>query len=392
MRIRITLIVAATIALAACNTSSTPTSAPVVVPQVTIYAPTAPPTQAPPAAPTQSAQATVAGPAATQPPASTSAPVVGPNVNPFTGIAQASPINRRAVIVKVANTADIRPQTGLQAADVAIEHIMEGGDTRISALYLTHAPTRVGSVRSCRLVDIELTNVFNAGLVCSGTSPGVKPIIRAAAHLFDKGGTLRDGVAIISDFGPYECPTCAMFRSDDRPMPNNLWANLPNAWKELDDRKRNQPSAFRAFRFDPAPPAGGRPTDAVRLNYRVSPASWKYDAAKGKWLRSVLDRPHVDLAANAQISADNVLVLQVPHVDTLIEEDTLGSKSVEIQLWNTGQAKLFRDGQMYEGAWRRDSTTGLNAIELRDRAGAPLMFKPGNTWIQIIATGNQVTP
>lgn len=391
MRKRIPLFIAAAVALAACNAGPTPTSAPVVAPQVTLYAPTTPTSQPPTAAPTQAVRATSAVPAAT-PPAATAAPPAGPNVNPFTGIAQASPISRRAVIVKVANTADIRPQTGLQAADVAIEHIMEGGDTRISALYLTNAPARVGSVRSCRLVDIELTAIFSAGLVCSGTSPGVKPIIRAAPHLFDKGGTLRDGVAIISDFGPYECPACAMFRSDDRPMPNNLWANLANAWKELDDRKRNQPSAFRGFRFDAAPPAGGLPVDAVRLNYRISPSSWKYDAATGKWLRSVLDRPHIDVATNAQITSDNVLVLQVPHVDTLIEEDTLGSKSVEIQLWNSGQAKLFRDGQMYEGSWRRDSTTGLNTIELRDRAGAPFAFKPGNTWIQIIATGSQVTP
>lgn len=372
-------------ALAACgNAAPAPTSAP---PVITIYAPTPAP-------------ATATAPVPTPAPAQTAAPTqnpsapntFAPDVNPYTGLKVADPaaLNRKPVIVKVNNEQTVRPQTGLAQADVVVEHIMEGGSTRFDALYLTNAPAKVGAVRSCRLVDIELTTIFKTALVCSGTSPGVKPIIRAATNLFDKGGGLRDGVAIISDFGPYECATCPMFRTTDKPMPHNLYANLPNTWKELDDRKRNTPSAFNAFRFDVNTPGGGKPAASIALNYRIDPAAWAWDAASGTWLRSIGGAPHIDAATGKQLSAVNVLVLQAPHIDTDIEEDSLGSKSVQIQLWNSGKAKLFRDGQMFEGTWERN--TDLSTIVLRDASGKPLLLKPGNTWVQIIATSDQVSP
>ncbi|HQZ22451.1 MAG TPA: DUF3048 domain-containing protein [Thermoflexales bacterium] len=372
-------------ALAACgNNQPTPTSPP---PVITIYAPTAAPATATVPAPTPAPAQTVA------PTQNPSAPnTFAPDVNPYTGLKVADPavLNRKPVIVKVNNEQTVRPQTGLAQADVVVEHIMEGGSTRFDALYLANAPTKVGSVRSCRLVDIELTTIFKTALVCSGTSPGVKPIIRAATNLFDKGGGLRDGVAIISDFGPYECATCPMFRTTDKPMPHNLYANLPNTWKELDDRKRNTPSGFNAFRFDANTPSGGAPAANISLKYRIDPAAWAWDAASGTWLRSIGGAPHIDAATGAQLSAVNVLVLQVPHIDTDIEEDSLGSKSVQIQLWNSGKAKLFRDGKLFEGTWERN--TDLTTIVLRDATGKPLMLKPGNTWVQIIATGDQVSP
>lgn len=372
-------------ALAACGGNQpAPTSAPVVI---TLYAPTAAPATATAPVPTPAPAQTVA------PTQNPSAPnTFAPDVNPYTGlkVADTASLNRKPVIVKVNNEETVRPQTGLSAADIVIEHIMEGGSTRFDALFLANAPTKVGAVRSCRLVDIELTTVFKTALVCSGTSPGVKPIIRADTNLFDKGGGLRDGVAIISDFGPYECPTCPMFRTNDKPMPHNLYANLPNTWKELDDRKRNTPSGFNAFRFDAATPGGGKPATNIALNYRIDKAAWAWDAANGTWLRSTNGAPHIDAGTGKQLSAVNVLVLQVPHIDTDIEEDSLGSKSVQIQLWNTGKAKLFRDGQLFEGTWRRD--TDLTTIALTDATGKPLLFKPGNTWIQIIATADQESP
>lgn len=372
-------------ALAACgNNQPAPTSPP---PVITLYAPTPAPATATAPTPTPApAQATAPAPA----PAGTN--VFAPDVNPYTGLKVADPaaLNRKPVIVKVNNEEAVRPQTGLSAADVVIEHIMEGGSTRFDALYLSNAPAKVGAVRSCRLVDIELTTVFKSALVCSGTSPGVKPIIRAAANLFDKGGGLRDGVAIISDFGPYECPTCAMFRTTDKPMPHNLYANLPNTWKELDDRKRNTPSAFNAFWFDAKTPAGGAPAANIALNYRIDKAAWAWDAASGTWLRSTNGAAHVDAGTGKQLGAVNVLVLQAPHINTDIEEDSLGSKSVQIQLWNSGKARLFRDGQLFEGSWRRD--TDLTTITLLDASGKPLLLKPGNTWVEIIATADQQSP
>ena len=77
--------------------------------------------------------------------------------NPYTGLpVDAVALGRKPLLIKVANTAEVRPQSGLNAADVVVEHLSEGGITRFTALFLSNMPAKVGSVRSCRLIDLEL--------------------------------------------------------------------------------------------------------------------------------------------------------------------------------------------------------------------------------------------
>jgi hypothetical protein len=67
--------------------------------------------------------------------------------------------NRRNLIVKISNYPEIvRPQYGLSAADIVFEYEAEGGVTRFAAIFRSQSPGRIGSIRSARLVDIELVN------------------------------------------------------------------------------------------------------------------------------------------------------------------------------------------------------------------------------------------
>lgn len=304
-------------------------------------------------------------------------------VNPYTGLpADASALGRRPVLIKLANTANVRPQAGLGEADVVVEHIVEGGGTRFSALYLSNSPKRVGSTRSCRLIDIELPVIFGAALSCSGTSAGVRERMAKNAYLFPYGGAdWKRSLTLINDAGRYECATCVMFRASDRPVPHNLFASPAAAWSTLAQRGLNQPSSFGAFHFDAGIPSGGRPTEAMAVRYLGGAANWAYDAASGQWLRSTAGVAQVDPNTKQRMSAANVLVLTAPHIDTLIVEDSLGSKSIEIQLWGSGPARLYRDGQAFDGTWVRGA--GVYNFRVLDASGNTLAFKPGKTWIQI---------
>ena len=348
-------------------------------PQVTIFAPTAAPTAT--SAPTATPRPTVAP---TETPSAQAAPTLAPGYNPFTGLPEEeATLNRRPLLIKLANTIEVRPQTGLQAADVVVEHYVEGGITRFTALYLTNSPEKVGSVRSCRLIDKELPLIFDTALMCSGMSGGVKEILRASpVH--------QNGYTMISDFGECESPGvpgaggCPLFR--DPPSfayaPHNLWAYTPNAWAELTERDKNQPSVFHAWRFNPVTPTVGLTVTEVTMAYRSGVVGWDYVAATGLWARSLGGQAFTDKATGEAITADNVLALQVPHVNTLIQEDATGARSIEIQLWGEGPAKFFRDGRMIYGSWRRPSDVGV--LELLGEDGEPYPLKPGNTWIQLV--------
>jgi hypothetical protein len=364
---------AAILLLAACSSSPAPspspapTKAPEIV--VTIFSPTptaAPSAAAPAQTPTQgSAPKTVAAP--------TTLPA---NVNPFTGLElKDAAINRRPLLIKIANTPDVRPQSGLSGADVVFEHYSEGGITRFTALYLANDVNKIGSVRSCRLIDIELPAMLDASLVCSGTSPGVKPLMR------DSWG-FKNNVTMISDFGPFECAECPMFRTSDAPVPHNLFANTANARKELDARKKNTRTAFNSWTFDANAPGRGKEVSELGIPYTSGTVSWSYDKTSGKWGRALAGQPQIDKLTGKQLGVDNVLVIFAPHVETLIQEDVTGSRSIEIQFWKSGYFKLARDGRLLEGNWKRSESTAN--LVLSDLEGKPLPLKPGTTWVQLV--------
>jgi hypothetical protein len=356
------------------TTASSPKPTTTFQPEVTILEPSVTPSRTP--APTDTVL----------PPTPTSVPTPSPDqINPFTGlvVTDTAVLNRRPVLVKVANTSEVRPQDGLAQADVVVEHYAEGGITRFSALFLTNSPEKVGSVRSCRLIDLELPAIFGSSLTCSGTSLGVRALMLQSNYLFDQDGDPNDSVAIESDFGPYECSTCPMFRTSDRPMPHNLFANTPNIWKELDKRGKNTRTEFKSWTFDAAPITSTAVVSEVNLPYMVDAVTWKYDDATKGWLRFTDGISHTDAQTGEQLNFANVLVLYVPHTYTSIQEDANGSRSISIELWGQGDLRLYRDGRRVDGTWERvDGST--YQLDLKDASGAAIPLRPGQTWIEVV--------
>jgi hypothetical protein len=59
--------------------------------------------------------------------------------------------------------------------------------------------------------------------------------------------------------------------------------------------------------------------------------------------------------------------------------------SYDIELYGSGPAKLFRDGQMYDLTWTRDAQKG-GLPRLTDVNGKAVPFHPGNTWFEAVST------
>src|SRR2546423_1509318 len=77
-----------------------------------------------------------------------------PATPPLTGLPDPEGLanHRPAITVKVNNT-DARPQAGIDQADVVYEEVVETGYTRLAAIFNSHAPDKVGPVRSVRRTD-----------------------------------------------------------------------------------------------------------------------------------------------------------------------------------------------------------------------------------------------
>ena len=95
--------------------------------------------------------------------------------------------------------------------------------------------------------------------------------------------------------------------------------------------------------------------------------------------------PHTDALNGQQLSVANVIVVYANHVEDgrYLEEDYGAFKAfgIQIQLWNSGPFKLFRDGQEFDGTWSRTERDQM--LKFTDAAGNLMPLKPGKTWLEL---------
>ena len=96
-------------------------------------------------------------------PTTTTTTVVHRRVAALTGLPDPTAVTKRrsALTIKIDNTPEAHPQYGINEADVVYEEIVEGGITRLAAIFNSNLPTKVGPVRSVRRTDREI--VFPIG-------------------------------------------------------------------------------------------------------------------------------------------------------------------------------------------------------------------------------------
>ena len=289
----------------------------------------------------------------------------------------------RPVVVQIDNAIPARPALNLNHAHTVFEYVAEGGVTRFSALFTVDDPGIVGPIRSARLTSLEVARQFEALLVYHGASSGVQERI------------WNGGVYFMS----FNTPDTATFHSrlGNRPAPHNSIARLGDVRRYA--RSKGVPLNVEDWpdypRGDVLATAGGNasrvsvgfagPDGAPWVDYR---ADFRYVPETGRYVRSTGGRADVDGATNQQISASTVVVQVAPVVVTDIVEDLFGSRSLDYQLNGEGKAHYFRDGQFWEGCWRRDDPFGPTTFIGPDGAVFPLA--KGQTWIAVAAPNTPI--
>jgi hypothetical protein len=368
----------------------------------------------PTSTPTQTASPTATitpTPTASNTPTNTPTPTatpIGPfsypqGINPLTGLpypdeaAQA----RRNLIVKISNYPPIvRPQHGVNAADVVYEYEAEGGVTRFAAIFRSNAPERVGSVRSARLIDIELTTMYRALLAYSGTSEPIQNLLLGEG--FFEYQLISPSVGHAEN-QTNDCDTTVFCRNaalleTGTPREHTLFGNTNLMWDIATRQGSNTGYVAFGFAFGEEPDPNGRPAVDVEIDWwGQTDSRWQYDAATGRYLRFTDGVPHMDAADGEQVWADNLIMVEVPHVD---RPDLFPAgatyTSLGIELWGQGFTYVMREGQVYQGYWRRRDQNPGSALQVIYGDNSPIMLKPGRTWVTLVrGLGNvviQTTP
>lgn len=278
-------------------------------------------------------------------------------VDPLTG---GTPVDNPVIAVKIENTAGGWPQYGTGQADVVYVEQVEGGLTRLLALFHSSIPDEVGAVRSVRTTDAELLTAYGSpALLFSGGAGGPLNAL-AATPVIDASGM---GVT---------------WRSSAAKAPYNLHANLQSLAPAVAGQATARDAGFTFAATDPridAAPAAG----SIAVQFQAARAEFAWTGSNYAVLRNG------SAAADAQgtpLVADNVVVLNVQaEPDGVV--DSAGSPSYISHTVGDGTFTLFRDGRAVDGHWWRPAAD--QPFQYQDTSGAALPFKPGRTWI-VLAT------
>lgn len=263
-----------------------------------------------------------------------------------------------ALAVKIDNVAAARPPVGIRAAEVVHVEPVEGGLSRLVAVFGEHRPPVIGPVRSARRTDLQLLAQYGSPVLAfSGAAPELLPHIARSAVVNASGKRVP----------------AAYFRDGSRTAPNNLFVR-PSRLPAAPPDGSNIPT-----RPGPAPP-GGVPTEHHEVSYRSATVGFTWSDRQRRWLVSMDGRPYFDADGN-RVTAGTVVIKHVPVHDSAII-DSAGNASPVATTVGTGRALVLRDGRAFDASWSRPSAG--DTTRYTTAAGEPLPFASGQRWVVLV--------
>lgn len=303
-------------------------------------------------------------------PATTMAPIA-----PLTGLplADQAKLRRPALTVKVENSPASRPQSGLDAADVVFEEIVEGGVTRFLAVFHSTDAELVGPVRSVRPSDPDIVAPFEGLFAYSGGIPSFIQALQRAPGITDIGVDRLD-----------EGPDKPYTRRPGRAAPSNLYTSTPELYAAAPSTGTDPPGRFADFLADGEAfgGAGAAPATGLDLTVGRTAVVYDYDAASRTYRRAGL------VEGSGVVAATNVVVQFTNYTatDEVDQSNTAVEKAVTV---GSGDALILSGGTVVRGRWSKSSASAYTTWT--DSTGAPIKLAPGRTWVELPRTGAAAT-
>lgn len=291
------------------------------------------------------------------------------SVWPLTGLpSELEEISRPILAVKIDNSSAGRPQTGLAEADLVFDILVEGGVSRLLALYQSSLPEEIGPVRSVREVDIKLLPPFHPLFAYSGGVPAAV-------------GSLSS-VAI--DVGEPSVGS-AYSRAGNRRPPYDLMLDPAVA---VGARPEAEPGTGSWIRFETGDTEDGEAAGTVQIDASsVHRVTYGFSAADGGYLRFHGTQPHLADTGD-QLVATTVVVVFVDQLETG-RTDSAGSPVPDFDVVGRGEALIFRGGRSFAGRWERGRVTDF--FRFFDETNREMGFSVGTTWVHVVPRGRSVT-
>ena len=292
-------------------------------------------------------------------------------VNLLTG---APGTNGTVLVVKIDDTLAAHPQIGIAQADVIYIEQVEGGLTRIAAIYSQarkDLPPKIGPVRSARISDIDILAQYGrVAFAFSGAQSKMLPVI-AAANLENLSAEREPATIYSRDLTRIE-PTNMILD------PAALLAKAIDAeGKEIVDVK-SMGWTFGDLPTDTSTMKAA-PVASASIKWPASKYRIDWDSLKKKWNIFYGGAPDLD-ANGIQLSTSTFIIQKVLITDS-IYHDKVGGITPLSHVVGAGTGYLMRDGLAIPINWTRASETEPTQWSYLN--GTEAKFVAGQIWIAL---------
>ncbi|MCR5581931.1 MAG: DUF3048 domain-containing protein [Pseudobutyrivibrio sp.] len=277
---------------------------------------------------------------------------------------------QRPVAVMIENTKACLPQYGIGNAGVIYECVVEGGITRMMAIFDDYSGLdQIGNIRSSRPYYVYFASEYDAIYMHAGGNP-------AAFELIDD-KNLVDNLNCLQLEGKKGSATAFRTGSGE----HTLYTNSDGIDKGIEKMGYDTalPSDYEPhFKFAAKGNdlANGEDCQAIQLYYYTNKPYWIYNEEDGLYYRYEFNQAQKDAATGEQLTAKNIII---EDVEWWTYE---GSQYLGYLLsYNTGTGKYISNGKMIDIVWSKDEDTDITHYYDLE-SGEEIELNVGTTWIQ----------
>lgn len=279
----------------------------------------------------------------------------------------------RPIAVMIDNEPGAWPQAGIQEAYMVYEIIVEGGQTRMMALFKGVDTAKIGPTRSSRHYFVEYAMEHSAIYTHFGWSPQAEQTIMNNG-VNNINGIYYDGTTFWREGYGYHTAFTSIAKIEERA-------------KDLNYLTVSGSDSIYKYSAREYILKNGKDVTGIKMVYSTSHnTSYEYDEAKKIFLRSQRGAAHTDRVTKQQYYAKNIIVISAKNY-TL--NDSSGKGRQELVNEGNGTGYYLTNGKCIEITWKKDNIN--SKTQICDLEGKEITLNDGITFFQVVPEGEQIT-
>lgn len=282
--------------------------------------------------------------------------------------------NERPFAVMIDNHKDAWPQAGLQKAYMVYEIVVEGGETRLMALFKGVDLDKIGPVRSARHYFIDYAMENDAIYVHFGQSPQAQSDIKKYS-INEINGISEDGTTF--------------WRVKDKVQPHNAVTSTEKLKKSAESKKYKMTSKEKSvlnYVTDEVNLTDGTDAETITIPHsQLQTVKYVYDKDKKVYKRYARNVEQKDWDTKETVTTKNIIITFCDNY-TLTDEENKGRQG--LKNIGTFDGYYITNGKAIKIKCTKQSRE--DKTEYRDLQGNEIKVNDGNTFVNICPTDANV--